>query len=65
MQGVAVVQPSSAAAERAFSLLNASFGDQHQHVLQDYVVSSLMLQFNIISVNCVSGLSLCVTCMSL
>ena len=45
-QLVALVQPSSAAAEKVFSLLNASFGDQQVHALQDYVEASLMLQFN-------------------
>lgn len=41
-----IVQPSSAASERAFSLLNSSFSQQQQHALQDYVQTSLMLQYN-------------------
>ena len=43
---VLLVQPSSAAAERAFSLLKASFHEQQDNSLQDYIESSLMLQFN-------------------
>ncbi|CAB4040917.1 DNA-directed primase polymerase, partial [Paramuricea clavata] len=34
---VLLVQPSSAAAERAFSILNASFNDQQHHALSDYL----------------------------
>ena len=41
-----LVQPSSAAAERVFSLLKSSFGDQQETTLQDYIETSLMLQFN-------------------
>ena len=45
---VALVQPSSAAAERVhvFSLLNSSFGSQQDLSLQDYTECSLMLQYN-------------------
>ena len=43
---ILLVQPSSAAAERVFSLLKASFGEQQESSLQDYVESSLMLQYN-------------------
>ena len=43
---VLLVQPSSAAAERAFSLLNSSFGSQQHHSLCDYVETSIMLQYN-------------------
>ena len=43
---VALVQPSSAAAERVFSLLNKSFDAQQDLALQDYVECSLMLQYN-------------------
>ena len=39
-----LVQPSSAAAERVFSLLKSSFGDQQEAALQDYIETSLMLQ---------------------
>ena len=41
-----LVQPSSAASERVFSLLKASFKDQKESSLQDYVETSLMLQYN-------------------
>ena len=43
---VLLVQPSSAAPERVFSLLKVNFGDQQEHTLQDYIEASLMLQYN-------------------
>ena len=43
---VLLLQPSSAAAERVFSLLNSSFGNQQDNSLQDYIESSVMLQYN-------------------
>ena len=43
---VAVLQPSSAAAERVFSILNRSFNDAQNHTLQDLVETSVMMQFN-------------------
>ena len=43
---VLLVQPSSACAERVFSILNESFSDRQDSSLQDYVETSLMLQFN-------------------
>ena len=43
---VFLVQPSSAASERVFSILNNSFGDRQQNSLEDYVESSIMLQYN-------------------
>lgn len=43
---VLLVQPSSAAVERVFSLLRAAFGDQQSSSLRDYLECSLMLQFN-------------------
>lgn len=43
---VLLVQPSSAAAERVFSILKQSFGDQQYRSLQDYIEASLMLQYN-------------------
>ena len=46
LKDVLLVQPSSAAAERVFSLLKASFGPQQDSSLQDYVQSALMLQYN-------------------
>ena len=41
-----LVQLSSAASERVFSLLKASFGPQQDCSLQVYIEASLMLQFN-------------------
>ena len=43
---VLLVQPSSAAVERVFSLLNSVFGDQQQHALRDYLECTVMLQYN-------------------
>jgi len=43
---VLLVQPSSPASERVFSLLKASFNPQQQSPLQDYIEASLMLQCN-------------------
>ena len=43
---ILLVQPSSAAAERVFSLLQNSFCERQQNSLQDYIEVSLMLQFN-------------------
>ena len=43
---VALIQPSSAAAECVFSLLSCSFGPQQDLTLQDYIECSLMLQYN-------------------
>ena len=43
---IMLLQPSSAAAERVFSLLKASFGEQQEACLQDYIEASLMLQLN-------------------
>ena len=45
-QMVVLVQPSSAAVERVFSILKASFGHLQDNSLQDYIESSLMLQYN-------------------
>ena len=42
-----LVQPCSAAAERAFSLLENSFNHQQRSSLEDYIISvSVMLQCN-------------------
>ena len=43
---VIAIQPSSAASERVFSLLNNTFSSQQDASLQDYIEASLMLQFN-------------------
>ena len=42
---ILLVQPSSAAAERVFSLLNNSFGDQQLSSLEDYLEASVMMQY--------------------
>ena len=41
-----LIQPSSAAAERVFSLLENSFTKRQERSLQDYVSLSIMLQNN-------------------
>ena len=43
---VLLVQPFSAAAERAFSILSAAFGAQQDSALSDYLQTSVMLQYN-------------------
>ena len=43
---IALCQPSSAAAERVFSLLQCTFGDRQDLALEVYVEASLMLQYN-------------------
>ena len=41
-----LVQPSSAASERVFSLLNNTFGKKQNNSLEDYVESCIILQYN-------------------
>ena len=43
---ILLIQPSSAAVERAFSLLENSFSKRQEHSLEDYVSLSIMLQYN-------------------
>ena len=43
---ILLVQPSSAAAERVFSMLTTSFGDLQNQSLTDYIELLLMLQYN-------------------
>ena len=43
---LALVQPSSAAAERIFSLLRAAFNDQQERALEDNLEASVMLAYN-------------------
>ena len=43
---ILVVQPSSAAVERVFSMLNNTFKDQQHNSLQDYLEASIMLRYN-------------------
>ena len=46
MKDVLLVQPSSAASECVFSLLQNSFKAQQSRSLEDYIELSLMLQYN-------------------
>ena len=46
VQKMVLVQPSSAAAERVFSLLVTMFGDQQHEALEDYLEAALMLRIN-------------------
>ena len=41
-----LLQPSSAAAERVFSLLKNTFGEQQLNSLEDYLEASLIIQYN-------------------
>ena len=43
---VCLIHPSSASAERVFSRLSRTFGDQQDNSLEDYIEASVMLQFN-------------------
>ena len=58
------MQPSSAAAERAFSLLSAAFSGQQDmySALADYLQASVMLQYN---VTCDLWLDLCILFLSM
>ena len=43
---LALVQPSSAAAERVFSILRSHFDDHQAGALEDYLEAALMLAYN-------------------
>ena len=43
---VTLIQPSSAAAERVFSILKASFNEQQDCAFVDYIQASVMAQYN-------------------
>lgn len=43
---ILVIQPSSASAERAFSLLSNAFNSQQDSSLEDYLEASVMLRYN-------------------
>ena len=45
-RAILLFQPSSAAAERVYSLLTYSFKEQQTHALEDYIETSVMLQYN-------------------
>ena len=46
LKKVVAMQPSSAAAERVFSLLSTGFGDLQENSVSDYIKASIMLRFN-------------------
>ena len=46
VKNVLLVQPSSAATERVFSILKSSFNDQQGHALVDYLQASVMTQYD-------------------
>ena len=46
LKKVVAMQPSSAAAERVFSLLSTGFRDLQENSLSDYIEASIMLRFN-------------------
>ena len=41
-----LIQPSSASAERVFSLLNNAFNDQQDNALEDYLEALVMIRYN-------------------
>ena len=43
---ILLVQPSSAAAERVFSILSNSFSDTQRSSLEDCIETSIMIQYN-------------------
>ena len=43
---ILLIQPSSAASERIFSLLENAFRDNQACALEDYIEASIMLQYN-------------------
>ena len=55
---VLLIQPSSAAAERVFSILKASFNEQQDCALVDYIQASVMAQQAISARNCLQYTSL-------
>jgi len=44
---ILLVQPTSTPSERVFLLLKFSFDPQQQSLLQEYIETSLMLQYNV------------------
>ncbi len=50
-KSVLLIQPSSAAAERVFSLLQSSFKERQTRSLEDYIQTSVMLQYNYRDIN--------------
>ena len=58
-KSVLLVQPSSATAERVFSILTNSFTDRQEHSLKDYIETSVMLQYNCSVCTCITVVFLC------
>ena len=48
---VLLVQPSSAAAERVFSILNSSFNDSQEHALADYLQACVLVEIHLFHSN--------------
>ena len=46
VRDIHLLPPSSAAAERVFSILRRAFGSFAQKALEDYIECSLMMQYN-------------------
>ena len=46
LRKIALIQLSSEAAERLFSLFQSSFGKQQERSLEDYIQLSVMMQYN-------------------
>ena len=44
LKDIPLLQPSTAAAKRDFSILSNSFSDRKEFVLKDYIETSVMLQ---------------------
>ena len=59
---VLLAQPSAAAAERVFSLMKHSFGDQQLSSPEDYLETSLLLQYVMNSLGTVCVISFMCHC---
>ena len=46
VKNLSVIQPSSASAERVFSLLHNAFNDQQVIPVEDYLEASFMIRYN-------------------
>ncbi len=57
-----LVQPSSAVAERVFSILSNCFKDPQTHSSEDYIEASVMLQYNSREYKCVQSTLVYVLC---
>ena len=45
-RAILLIQPSSATTEQVFSLLSNGFKENQQNALEDYISTSVMLQYN-------------------